>query len=66
MEGESLVEWMLRRREEIARNAAGNAGVRHMMEHVKRKLQNVYQMHDGSSPERKMNPADSAVLTSRS
>ena len=54
MEGETLVEWMLRCREEIARNAAADSVVRDTMERLKRKLRNVYRMHDGSSPERKM------------
>ena len=54
MEGETLVEWMLRRREEIARNAAADGVVRDTMERLKRKLRNVYRTHGGSSPERKM------------
>lgn len=45
---ETLVEWMLRRHEEIARDAA-TADVRHTLEYLKRKLQNVYRMRYGYS-----------------
>jgi hypothetical protein len=47
MEVETLVEWMLRRRGEMARNAEANGVVSNTMKHLKRKLQNVYLMGYG-------------------
>ena len=54
MEVETLAEWMLRRREELVRNAATHGVVKHTMEYLKRRLQHAYRMHYGRSPHPKI------------